>query len=157
MNKRVGLQVVRLSLWMLTAAWMCVIFLFSAQNGTQSSALSGRITTWVLSLLGYNALTADGEAALQVAEFVVRKLAHFSEYAVLGMLLAGLVSAYQKAKGWYVFAAAAALLYAALDEWHQGFTPGRMPAVRDVLIDFSGALTGILLIAACVYWYRKKK
>ena len=36
------------------------------------------------------------------------------------------------------------ILYAASDEWHQGFTSGRTPSILDVIIDGIGGLVGLL-------------
>ena len=38
------------------------------------------------------------------------------------------------------------MFYAITDEFHQYFIPGRSAEIRDVLIDSSGALTGILFV-----------
>ncbi len=69
------------------------------------------------------------------------KAAHLAEYAVLGWLI-------QRARGdkrawwqsWLI-----AILYAATDEFHQSFTPGRTPRVTDVMIDAVGAGVGLIM------------
>jgi VanZ family protein len=71
-------------------------------------------------------------------DLVLRKIAHFCEYAVLGLLLA-------RAVGREPFAAAAGIAYAGSDELHQHFVPGRHAAFRDVVIDAAGVLAGVLL------------
>lgn len=73
-------------------------------------------------------------------DFVLRKIAHVLEYAVLAALLA---RAWPKRKYlfWEVFVAAA--LYAASDEIHQLFVTGRAGSFRDVLIDSIGAFLGL--------------
>jgi VanZ family protein len=70
-------------------------------------------------------------------DYPLRKLAHMAEYAILLLLArrplgdrAGL---------------AFAILYAATDEWHQSFVPGRMGAFTDVLIDAAGAALALTL------------
>lgn len=95
--------------------------------------------------------SADREALLQKTHKFVRKAAHFSEFALLGFLSAGLLlwvsdHLYSMSpwKTW-LYPAAFTLLYAASDEIHQIFT-NRGPRFTDVLIDFVGALFGILLI-----------
>jgi VanZ family protein len=80
------------------------------------------------------------------------KIAHFSEYAALGFVLAG--SLRRQAAGRLPLAllllAAAALgaLYGASDEFHQRFVSGRDPDVHDWLADLTGATVGALLSAA---------
>src|SRR5260221_1092249 len=71
-------------------------------------------------------------------DLILRKLAHFGEYAVLGLLLV-------RAFGREPLAAAAGVAYAATDELHQHFVRGRHAAFRDVAIDSAGVLAGLLL------------
>jgi len=84
-------------------------------------------------------------------DFILRKCAHVVEFAVFAGLL---WRAFQGSRPFPVRALALlsffiAVLYAASDEWHQSFVPGRGPSVRDVMIDSVGAL------AACVFlWWR---
>ena len=79
-------------------------------------------------------------------QFIARKSAHFLIYVVLGNLLA--VISYKRLKFSVrpLIAAAICLIYAASDEFHQYFVPGRSCELRDMCIDFSGAVTGILLL-----------
>ena len=72
----------RFAIWLLlTILWMIIIFLFSAQPGAQSSAMSGRLVTfldWIL---------MKQEWLVRYAETIIRKGAHMGEYAVLAILL----------------------------------------------------------------------
>lgn len=136
-----------LPLWLLTAAWMILIFCFSAQNGEGSSSLSGGIVQWLIGIFipGFPEMDADTQAALTgVLGRVVRKAAHVGEYAVLGVLTSLAVRSH-RAAGWrvVVIPAVICLLYAVGDEFHQWFVPGRTAAAGDVFIDFAGALAGI--------------
>ena len=74
-------------------------------------------------------------------DFVLRKLAHMSEFGVL-LLLASMTfrqeGASARRAAWLALAATVA--YAGLDEWHQTFVAGRNGNIVDVLIDSSGAL-----------------
>lgn len=74
---------------------------------------------------------------LGVWDLVLRKLAHFAEYAILGALLARAVAALP---AWVL-----GVLYAVSDEVHQSFVAGREGAVRDVAIDAAGVLVGVLV------------
>jgi len=81
---------------------------------------------------------------------VIRKTAHFVEYAVVGMLVWRLVHfdpAWAACRSREFFLALLlAALYAASDEFHQSFVPGREAAMRDVLLDSCGAGFGLAVI-----------
>lgn len=162
MNRR------RVVLILLLLSWMGLIFWFSAQSGEESSALSGGLLRRILSLTPHwNELSADGQA-LRISTFhtAFRKLAHFSEYAVLGVL-ASLVmrefspqERYNKITGrvrCLLIPACFALLCAAADELHQAFVPDRAPSPRDVCIDLAGACAGILALALVLAVRAKRK
>ncbi len=86
--------------------------------------------------------------------FPFDKVAHFSEYAVLGFALAGLLRR-DAPRRWplvvlLVGAIAAAALYGASDEFHQRFVRGRDPDVHDWLADLTGSTVGALASAVLV-------
>lgn len=75
----------KILLWLLLAGWMCVIFFFSAQDAESSSLLSsGFLHRFVLVFLPEK-LAADRQL-VHTLEFLIRKAAHMTEYAVLAML-----------------------------------------------------------------------
>ena len=125
---------------------MLMIFLFSAQvaeaSNQASESVLERILGWFQPLISL--VTGRETIAHDELLFILRKIGHFSEYALLGFLiyLMGRLSAWK-------YPAAVSLLssvaYAATDEFHQMFTDGRGPSVRDVGIDGCGAFAGILL------------
>ena len=87
----------------------------------------------------------------------VRKSAHFLEFALLGFLTAGLIRLLrnfperrQTLALSLGFPALYCLLCAVTDEVYQIFTH-RGPAVKDVMIDFSGAVCGILFLHLCIW------
>jgi VanZ family protein len=86
---------------------------------------------------------------LQAAHQVIRKMAHFTEYLILSVLL---YRALRGERRWNARAAGMAFvlagLYAVSDEFHQWFVPGRTAAATDCLIDVSGAAAGQGLLAA---------
>jgi VanZ family protein len=98
--------------WLPVVLWAAVIFAFSAVPSL-SSGLGG----W---------------------DYVLRKIAHVTEYAILGALLA---RALPELGAFWVGVA-----YAASDEVHQHFVPGRHGALLDLGIDATGVLLGILLL-----------
>jgi VanZ family protein len=73
---------------------------------------------------------------------LVSKLAHVTEYAIQGWLIQWARGGRNRQRaGWSSWLIA--VLYAATDEFHQSFTPGRTPAVTDVMIDSFGAAIGV--------------
>lgn len=141
-------------LWVLTIAWMTVIFLFSAQPAEDSAELSRSVTKQVIQELpGVRSL--DEEKKQETVDKVhnkVRKIAHFFNFSVLGFLLFLLCKSY----GLSVFQAALLALcvsvcYAATDEFHQKFIPGRSCEFRDILIDGGGAAAGMLVYGSFGY------
>lgn len=97
---------------------------------------------WAALIFGLSSIPQLG-TGLGTWDLVLRKLAHFCEYAILGALLL-------RALGRETYAVAAGVVYAATDELHQHFVAGRHAAFRDVAIDAAGVLTGVLLWAASV-------
>lgn len=73
-----------------------------------------------------------------------------SEYAVLAILLGLTIREYKK-EPWLLFALAATAVYAATDEVHQLFVPGRSGQLQDVLIDTAGGALGLGLLALVLY------
>lgn len=86
-------------------------------------------------------------------EYLVRKLAHFSEFALLGVLMLALLTRPGLRPRPFV-SAGLCLAAALLDEGIQMFTDGRGPRFSDVLLDFSGACVGIALACLAVWLMR---
>lgn len=127
---------------------MCIIFGFSAQPADESGTQSKNFTVAVLNVLP--GISAKPPAKkLEIAEnidFYIRKCAHFSIYAVLGILVFYAFSAYNKietCKYKYLYMLAFCLLYAVSDEIHQHFVPGRACRMFDVGVDFCGSVLGV--------------
>ena len=111
-----------------------VVFIFS--NSMQSSAA---VTQWL------NGGLARVGVGWRFSERLVRKLGHFSEYALLGFWLMLSLRVYTRRIlshiSWPLFFG---LLAGVLDEGIQMFADGRGSDVRDVVIDFSGVVFGLL-------------
>ncbi len=141
---------------------MIFIFWMSAEPPEKSSDLSGGVTDMVVDVV-YPDIEelppAEQESIFESVHHIVRKLAHFLEFALLGFLSYLLIRHLSRRLPALVpwlrgsIPAGFCLLYAISDEVHQIFT-GRGPAVRDVLIDFSGSLTGILVGVGLVWLLR---
>lgn len=138
-----------------------MIFLFSAQEGEDSSRVSGDVTEWVLNTVvpEYRTLPRSQKLRyLNIAGFWVRKTAHFSEFTLLAVTLSvhlHYVMTGSRYRRVALYAWLIATLYACTDEAHQMFVGGRGPAARDVLIDSAGALTGAFIgIAIILLWHK---
>ncbi|MDE6408302.1 MAG: VanZ family protein [Anaeroplasmataceae bacterium] len=122
-------------------AWMGVIFYFSHQNGTSSSGMSNKVTRWVVNTFvsNYSNLPKEEQTSIwKNTSYVIRKLAHYSEYLVLGLFLFVAVYTFTKdEKIIFPVVSVLGILYAISDEFHQFFIGGRAPAIKDVLIDLS--------------------
>lgn len=123
----------RVTRWILLIFWMCFIFFMSSMTGSESSAQSGLVIK-LIKLLGINI----NESTSEIISFVVRKLAHFTEYMILFVLIYRVASLYFKSRKTLLLCLLLVFLYASSDEFHQSFIPGRSPAFRDVMIDTSG-------------------
>ncbi|MBR4896028.1 MAG: VanZ family protein [Clostridia bacterium] len=135
----------RIVLWLLVLMWMAVIFCFSMENADESSSTSGAVIRWLLERFdrAFPALSpAEQFAEIEAWSFAVRKLAHFLIFAVLGFLTTAACSVDLGGKEAFLTALAIGIVYAATDEIHQAFVPGRACQFRDVLIDASGVLLG---------------
>ena len=100
------------TVWLPVFVWAAVIFTFSS-----IPSLSTGLGTW---------------------DTILRKGAHLTEYAVLGVLL-------YRALGREPLALAVGIAYAATDELHQYFVPGRHASPVDVAIDAVGVAAGMLV------------
>lgn len=119
-------------------------------NSLLPGEISGAFSDWVKSIL---ARLFSGDPSAPSGGGLLRKVAHFTEFAALGMCLAWLHGMLQKGKLqpflWGVLAAS-------VDETIQRFIPDRGPSIRDVCIDSAGVLTGIVLLWLG-YDYLKKR
>jgi VanZ family protein len=102
-----------LSLWLPVIVWAAVIFTFSS-----IPSLGTGLGTW---------------------DTILRKGAHMTEYAILGLLLL-------RALGRELPAFAIGIAYAISDELHQHFVRGRHASPIDVLIDTVGLAIGIFVV-----------
>lgn len=148
-------------------ALMTVIFRFSSESKTDSGDRSGRVTETIAALIvpDYHDLpSAEQKEIVHRLHYPIRKLAHMSEYALLAVLTASLLVAWdmeEKLSIWKKLLSALgfSLLYAASDETHQIFSH-RGASVTDVLIDGLGAVLGLALfwgVYALILRARRRK
>lgn len=138
-----------------------IIFFFSASDGDTSGELSRGIA--VNLVRGFDSFffieipfinTPEG---IELINGIVRKMAHFTEYGIIGVLEYGIALCWSRdLKKAALLITAIVAASAALDELHQLFVPGRYSSPKDVLIDTLGGITGIG-IAYVIYRARHKK
>jgi VanZ family protein len=136
--------------WGLVVVWAIVIFCFSTAPfaSSKTSQVIGPILTWVMpSITGHQ---------LDVVHLLVRKLGHLSEYFIFALLVHRAL-AHQDQSGsrrrQLVWTLLTVCLYAATDEWHQSFVPGRTASAGDVLLDSVGGFCGSI----CFNWVHRQR
>ncbi len=130
---------------MLLAAFY-VIFNFSAQDGEKSGNLSLKVTNFIVNLFS-KVKNMDTSLRMHYVDPIIRKLAHFSIYCLVGFSVMGFWCTFDiKNKYKLLLSILLGVSYAASDEFHQSFVPGRGPSIRDVCIDSAGVLTGIFIM-----------
>ncbi|MCI9082963.1 MAG: VanZ family protein [Lachnospiraceae bacterium] len=140
--------------------WMAVIFAFSAQPALQSSeashSVSYKIAEWQNRLFGQEKTEEQLAAQAESMQFIIRKGAHMGEYAFLAFLLCVHLSCYDvNRRKAVLLSLGLTACYAASDEIHQLFVPGRAGRMTDVCIDTAGGGIGIVLFLLILY-FRKK-
>lgn len=142
-------NILRIILILLLLGTFYIIFGFSSQDGEKSGSISRRITekiaTFIPQIQKENEI--EKENIMNTMERIIRKMAHFSIYTAVGLLLMSLVSTYNiKEKNRLIITLITGIIYASSDEIHQSFVPGRSPMITDIVIDTMGVILGILLI-----------
>lgn len=127
------------------------IFYFSNQIADDSSITSSRVVNLISEIIPTIKNMQEPDKTILKEEIltpIVRKGAHFSIYAMLGILTINFMLTFENKKmnKKIIFALLFCMFYAITDEFHQYFIPGRSAEIRDVIIDSSGALTGILFV-----------
>ena len=133
MKKRVSI--------LLVIIWMIFIFIMSSFDADTSSNQSGLIVNIISNILNVS--------DIDLITFIIRKLAHFMEYFILGILICNSVYIYNKKN---IYGIIICSIYAFSDEIHQIFVPGRSFQIRDIIIDILGSMVGIIIF----YLYKQK-
>lgn len=139
----------RYAIWIMVFLWIALIFSYSLKNAQISDGQSFFFVYILDDLLRF----FDWHFALDTLNHLVRKCAHFTEYAILGALI---LLAYQyqplfKPHGLHLLF----LTVPFIDESIQYFVPGRSAQLSDCLLDLSGMLIGFILLAI-LSWLLKR-
>ncbi|MBR0485373.1 MAG: VanZ family protein [Oscillospiraceae bacterium] len=133
---------------------MIVIFYLSAQPAEESTVTSSQFCEITAKLLFRNFVSYESgiqETILEGLVHIVRKTAHFTEYAVMGFLWYLLL---RKKHNNIILSIGATAFYAASDELHQRFVAGRSGQISDVLLDACGGCFGVMagFILLCIIY-----
>lgn len=157
-NRKLKRQTV-VTIWMAAALFLLylLIFGFSSQTGEESGGLSRYLSEKCAEVL--NALSGKHwtqyalESMAAYFEHPLRKLAHFSEYALMGVLVYTLWRQWmERGKRLFLLVPLWVFASASADEFHQLFVAGRYGSFADVLLDTCGGVFGMLV---CI-WVEKK-
>ena len=154
----IKINILRIIIIILILGTFGIIFGFSSQDSEKSSGISRKITEVLTSNIKsiQEKPKAKREKILDRIESIIRKIAHFSIYTVVGILLMILFKTYNIGEMNGLSASLIiGVIYASFDEIHQCFIPGRGPQVTDIVIDSMGVLFGILLVLLIQKIYKK--
>jgi len=133
-----------------------MLFISFASTNEFSAVNTSKIVRPLLKAL-FPKLSEEG---LELAHFLIRKSAHFCEYAVLGLLASRALSTSSHIflrRSWFRISLLLIVAYALLDEYHQSFVPSRTASIYDSVIDVVGGLTALTIVKLQRGRKRKKR
>ena len=136
------------------------IFGFSGQDSEESGSLSRRVTVKIVEVLPNTKNLSEDDKLELINKLhpIIRKLAHFSLYTLVGIFGMTFISTFELKKIYQFFISLLiGLFYAISDEVHQSFIPGRACSIMDVGIDTSGVIFGIIIVFVCIWMYKSIK
>lgn len=147
--------IIRAAAGTLVLIWVFIIFSFSSQEAVQSSALSKEVGKKIIETLDrllHFELTESQILKLSSSiNYIVRKSAHMTEYALLAVLIYVWFGALERITAIkFLLSWFCCVFYAATDEWHQTFVDGRSGQIKDVMIDGAGAVIGLIAATLCI-------
>lgn len=128
--------------WILIFLYILFIFSNSLTVGEKSSSISGGLTTYLLSLLHQLSIQIE----YNTFHHFIRKAAHFTEYAGLGILVYIGIQLEPLLKNKTINFVSFCILTPSIDETIQHFIPDRNGCITDVLLDMCGFMTGAFII-----------
>jgi VanZ family protein len=131
--------------------WPALIWAMAIAGFSTGAFTSDNTGHFIVPVLHFFLPHASAET-LDLLHHIIRKCGHLTEYFILSMLILRGIRAGEK--GMHVRWALVTILiiagYAALDEYHQSFVPGRTAAAGDVLIDTSGGAAALIVASLFV-------
>ena len=116
--------------------WMIIIFIMSNFNSDASSNQS----SFIIDILNKIIKIEN----IDFITFIIRKLAHLTEYLILGILMINCLKNFN-IKSYFSLSIILCIMYAYSDEIHQLFISGRNGKIIDVIIDSIGSILGIII------------
>ena len=136
----------------------------SAQSGSESGGVSGRVIGVLCDALipSYDEMSeAEKSELVSALSLPIRKVAHFTEYFILGVISSLVFMQLKKEvslkTNTSLIAFVFGVLYAVTDELHQRFVPGRACAFMDVIIDSLGVMCGCVCCSLIYMAFDKKR
>ena len=106
------------------------------------------VITWAFVIFWFSSLPSVHTSKVYWQDFIIKKVAHITEYGILAILCyRGLINSGIKRNKTIKSTILLTFIYAITDEFHQKFTPGREPAIRDVIFDLTGSSLSLFMIA----------
>lgn len=137
--------------------WMIIIFSFSSADANKSTGTSDKVITTMIEIkdkiTDQETPINEKEIIVKNSSFYVRKIAHITEYLILGLLMFNALKQFNILNIYY--AIILCILYSCTDEFHQLFINGRSGSFRDILIDTIGILLGTYLYKILVIKEKK--
>lgn len=140
-------------MWIIVILYIGFIFSNSLQVGETSGDLSKGITLTILNCLHHIGITIP----FNTFHHFIRKLAHFSEYFVLGLLVVFAIAKQPLLQNKTINYLTFWIIPPSLDESIQHFVPGRYGCLTDVFIDMSGFLVATILLTCILKSKHAKK
>ena len=141
-------KIARIIFFILTIATAIIIFMFSNENKEQSGNTSKNFIEGIIEIFPKTKKLEqeEKEEIIKKAQPLIRKLAHFSIYTVLGINVMGYIITYKniEQKQQIILAIITCIIYATSDEIHQYFS-SRGPSILDVGIDTCGSMLGLCI------------
>ena len=105
------------------------------------------VILWALVIFSFSSYSVGSATQIYWKDFVIKKTAHMVEYAILTILVyRALLSKGIKSNNAALMAIFTSVVYGASDEYHQSFTPGREPRIRDVIFDTIGSIVAMYFV-----------
>lgn len=153
MHNQSSANLFRITVFTITAFFIAFAFIHSSMpadlSGNESEIVK-EFLQYILNLFGFG---------FQLTDYIVRKTAHFTEYTAIGFMLMTCAYSLNRTNPckYYIYVLFTGLAAAVCDETIQLNVVGRSGQLTDVLLDFSGIVTGSLILLAVFKIFRKIK